>query len=142
MWFTESHIVLFTQFIVDKLKKKGLLYQVKQLNHILLKKITQSLVLPHSHLSYATDSSTGLLASVTVPNASHSHLSPPYRQRSGIHADRSTYIASNGPSVTDASNPKTSYIKMVSYTGDVDCVYVVLHYQRDGEVLKYRRSFF
>ena len=25
--------------------------------------------------------------------------------------------------------------------GDVDCVYVVLHYQREGEVLKYRRSF-
>jgi len=44
-WFTESHIVLiiysllvvlFTQFIVDKMKK-GALYQVKQLNHILLK---------------------------------------------------------------------------------------------------------
>jgi len=29
-------IVLFTQFIVDKMKK-GVLYQVKQLNHILLK---------------------------------------------------------------------------------------------------------
>ena len=26
--------------------------------------------------------------------------------------------------------------------GDVDCVYVVLHYQREGEVLKYRWSFF
>jgi len=44
VWFTESHIVLvivfllvlFTQFIVDKMKK-GVLYQVKQLNHILLK---------------------------------------------------------------------------------------------------------
>ena len=36
VWFTESHIVLFTQFIVDKLKKI-VLYQVKQLNHILLK---------------------------------------------------------------------------------------------------------
>jgi len=32
-----NHIVLFAQFIVDKLKKKGVLYQVKQLNHILLK---------------------------------------------------------------------------------------------------------
>jgi len=30
-------LVLFTQFIVDKMKKKGMLYQVKQLNHILLK---------------------------------------------------------------------------------------------------------
>jgi len=45
VWFTESHIVLiisfllvlFTQFIVDKMKKKVMLYQVKQLNHILLK---------------------------------------------------------------------------------------------------------
>jgi len=46
VWFTESHIVLhisislvvlFTQFIVDKIKKKVVLYQVKQLNHILLK---------------------------------------------------------------------------------------------------------
>jgi len=46
MWFTESHIiliisfllvVLFTQFIVDKMKKKVVLYPVKQLNHILLK---------------------------------------------------------------------------------------------------------
>jgi len=45
VWFTESHIVLiisflhvalFAQFIVDK-KKKVMLYQVKQLNHILLK---------------------------------------------------------------------------------------------------------
>jgi len=45
MWFTESHIVLiisfllavlFTQFIVHKLKKV-VLYQVKQLNHTLLK---------------------------------------------------------------------------------------------------------
>jgi len=44
VWFTESHIfliisfffVLFTQFIVDKMKKV-VLYQVKQLNHILLK---------------------------------------------------------------------------------------------------------
>jgi len=36
VWFTESHMVLFTQFIVDKLKK-SVLYQVKQLNHILLK---------------------------------------------------------------------------------------------------------
>jgi len=41
VWFTESHIVLiisfvliilFTQFIVDKMKKV-VLYQVKQLNH-------------------------------------------------------------------------------------------------------------
>ena len=24
-------------------------------------------------------------------------------------------------------------------SGDVDCVYVVMHYQREGEVLKYRR---
>jgi len=30
-------VVLFTQFVVDKMKKKGMLYQVKQLNHILLK---------------------------------------------------------------------------------------------------------
>ena len=46
VWFIESQIiliisfllvVLFTQFIVDKMKKKGLLCQVKQLNHILLK---------------------------------------------------------------------------------------------------------
>jgi len=44
VWFTESHLVLiifllvlFTQVIVDKIKKKGVLYQVKQLNHILLK---------------------------------------------------------------------------------------------------------
>jgi len=46
VWFTESHIVLiisfllvvlFTQFIVDRMKKKGVLYQVKQLNHILSK---------------------------------------------------------------------------------------------------------
>jgi len=29
-------LVLFTQFIVDKMKK-GALYQIKQLNHILLK---------------------------------------------------------------------------------------------------------
>jgi len=45
MWFTESHtvliisfllVVLFTQFIVDKMKKV-VLYQVKQLNHILSK---------------------------------------------------------------------------------------------------------
>jgi len=44
VWFTESHIVLiisfllvlFTQFIVDKMKT-GVLYQVKQLNHILSK---------------------------------------------------------------------------------------------------------
>jgi len=44
VWFTESHIVLiisfllvlFIQFIFDKMKK-GVLYQVKQLNHILLK---------------------------------------------------------------------------------------------------------
>jgi len=45
VWFIESHIVLiisflivvlFTQFIVDKFKKL-VLYQVKQLNHILLK---------------------------------------------------------------------------------------------------------
>jgi len=45
VWVTESHIVLiisflifvlFTQFIVDKMKK-AVLYQVKQLNHILLK---------------------------------------------------------------------------------------------------------
>jgi len=45
VWFTESHIVLvisfllvvlFTQFIVDKMKK-GVLYPVKQLNHILSK---------------------------------------------------------------------------------------------------------
>ena len=42
MWFTELHlvviisfllVVLFTQFIVDKMKKV-VLYQVKQLNHI------------------------------------------------------------------------------------------------------------
>jgi len=31
-----SLVVLFTQFIVDKIKK-AVLYQVKQLNHILLK---------------------------------------------------------------------------------------------------------
>ena len=46
VWFTESHrvlitsfllFVLFTQFIVDKMKKKIVLYQVKQLNHIILK---------------------------------------------------------------------------------------------------------
>jgi len=30
-------LVLFTQFIVDKIKKKLVLYEVKQLNHILLK---------------------------------------------------------------------------------------------------------
>jgi len=45
MWFTESHIVLiipfllvvlFTQFSFDKIKKV-VLYQVKQLNHALLK---------------------------------------------------------------------------------------------------------
>jgi len=44
VWFTESHtvlityflLVLFTQFIGDKLKKY-VLYQVKHLNHILLK---------------------------------------------------------------------------------------------------------
>jgi len=30
-------VVSFTQFIVDKMKKKGVLYQVKQLNHILPK---------------------------------------------------------------------------------------------------------
>ena len=30
-------VFLFTQFIVDKIKKKGTLYQVKQLNHSLLK---------------------------------------------------------------------------------------------------------
>jgi len=45
MWFTESHlvliisfllVVLFTQFIVHKMKKV-VLYQVKQLNHILSK---------------------------------------------------------------------------------------------------------
>jgi len=44
VWFTESHLVLvivfllvlFTQFIVHKMKKV-VLYQVKQLNHILLK---------------------------------------------------------------------------------------------------------
>jgi len=45
VWFTESnivfviyflHVVLFTQFILDK-KKKVVLYQVKQLNHFLLK---------------------------------------------------------------------------------------------------------
>jgi len=44
VWFTESRIVLiifllfvlFTQFIVDKMGK-SVLYQVKQLNHILLK---------------------------------------------------------------------------------------------------------
>jgi len=43
VWFTKSHIVLiisllvlFTQFIGDEMKK-GVLYQVKQLNHILLK---------------------------------------------------------------------------------------------------------
>ena len=30
-------LVLFTQFIIDKIKKKVVLYQVKQLNHILLK---------------------------------------------------------------------------------------------------------
>jgi len=29
--------VLFTQFIVDKIKKKGVLFQVKQLNRILSK---------------------------------------------------------------------------------------------------------
>jgi len=42
VWFTESHLVLFiffllvlfTQFIVDKMKEV-LLYPVKQLNHIL-----------------------------------------------------------------------------------------------------------
>jgi len=42
VWFTELHlvviisfllVVLFTQFIVDKMKKV-VLYQVKQLNHI------------------------------------------------------------------------------------------------------------
>jgi len=56
--------------------------------------MTQSLVLPHSHLSYATDSFTGLLASVTsVYNTSHSNLSQPsYHKRSRIHADRSTYM--------------------------------------------------
>jgi len=37
MWFTESHnfnsfiVVLFTQFIVDEIKKKVVLYPVKQL---------------------------------------------------------------------------------------------------------------
>jgi len=45
VWFTELHLVLiisflllvlFTQFIVDKMKK-AMLYQVKQLNYILLK---------------------------------------------------------------------------------------------------------
>jgi len=30
-------LVLFTQYIVDKLKKKVMLYQVKQPNHILSK---------------------------------------------------------------------------------------------------------
>jgi len=41
VWFTESHLVLiiscllvlFTQFIIDEMKK-GVLYPVKQLNHI------------------------------------------------------------------------------------------------------------
>jgi len=51
VWFSESHIVLiisfllfvlFTQFIVDKMKKV-MLYSVKQLDHIFVK-ITQSLV--------------------------------------------------------------------------------------------------
>jgi len=45
VWFTESNIVfisflrlvLFTQFIVDNMKKKAVLYPVKQMNHILLK---------------------------------------------------------------------------------------------------------
>jgi len=45
VWFTESHkfliisfllVVLFSQFFVDKMKQV-VLYQVKQLNHILLK---------------------------------------------------------------------------------------------------------
>jgi len=30
-------LVLFAQFIFDKMKKKVVLYRVKQLNHILLK---------------------------------------------------------------------------------------------------------
>jgi len=41
VWFTESHIVLiisfllvlFTHFIVDKMKKKFVLYPAKQLDH-------------------------------------------------------------------------------------------------------------
>jgi hypothetical protein len=68
VWFTESNIVLviyfllivlFTHFILDI--KKSVLYQVKQLNHILFKQ--QSLALPHSHRSH-TRLLTGLLASV------------------------------------------------------------------------------
>ena len=44
MWFTESRVVLvisillvvlFTKFILDKMKKKVVLYQVKQLYHII-----------------------------------------------------------------------------------------------------------
>jgi len=44
VWFTElrtvliiSVVVLFAHFIVDIYNKKGMLYQVKQLNNILLK---------------------------------------------------------------------------------------------------------
>jgi len=72
VWFTESHIVsiisflivvLFTQFIVDKIKKV-VLYKVKQLNHILSKQHSHFSVLPPTPHSYATDCLTGLLASV------------------------------------------------------------------------------
>jgi len=57
VWFSESHlvliisvllVVLFAQFIVDKMKKKAVLYPVKQPNHIFIK-TTQSLYsLTHS----------------------------------------------------------------------------------------------
>jgi len=69
--------------------KKVVLYQVKQLNHILLK---QSPVLPHSHLSYATDFSTEVLASVISSQPFRRlNLSPPtYYQRFWIYVDRLT----------------------------------------------------
>jgi len=44
--------------------KKGVLYQVKKLNHILSKQHSHISVLPPTPHSYATDFLTGLLASV------------------------------------------------------------------------------